>query len=257
MKSKAVLFGLNYSQCKNISKLNGCINDVNNMRDYLQEQHNIQCDVYTDDGNDSYYTTKSGMLERLNELALLSHSEFLNFVLIHYSGHGSYIRDRNYEERDGVDECVIPSDCETNGYILDDEITNILAKFNTNTKIVCIFDCCHSATICDVKYSWEGPFKRRIENRNSKLKAKVLTLSGCLDDQTSADAFIIEQRNFAGALTNSLLTLLRSNGELNNDVFKLVDKLRITLKQQGFEQIPKLCSTYNLTFDKEFITSHE
>lgn len=226
------------------------------MRDYLVEKHNIPCDVYTDDNvdiKDNYSTTKNGMLERLNELALLSHNELLDFAFIHYSGHGSYVKDKSFDERDGKDECIIPSDCETNGYILDDDISKILSTFNSNTKVVCIFDCCHSATICDVKYSWEGQFKRRIENINSRIKAKVLTLSGCLDEQTSADAYIRERNKYAGALTNTLLSILKLNNDLNNNIFELVDILRIALKQQGYEQVPKLCSTYNLTFDKEFI----
>lgn len=256
MKSKGLLFGLNYSQCKNINALNGCINDVKDMSEYLISTFGIPCDVYTDDNEDTkdnYSTTKAGMLERLNELALLSHSELLDFVFIHYSGHGSYVKDRSFDERDGKDECIIPSDCETNGYILDDDVSSILAKFNVNTKIVCVFDCCHSATICDVKFSWESPFKRRIENSNSRIQAKVLTLSGCLDDQTSADAYVADQSKFAGALTSALLSLLKFNSEINNDIFKLVDDLRVKLKQQRFEQVPKLCSTYNLTFDKRFI----
>lgn len=256
MKSKGILFGLNYSQCKNINTLNGCINDVRDMRDYLVEKHNIPCDVYTDDNVDSkdnYSTTREGMLKRLSELALLSHTESLNLAFIHFSGHGSYVRDRSFDERDGLDECIIPSDCETNGYILDDDISKVLAEFHSNTKVVCIFDCCHSATICDVKYSWEGQFKRRIENLNSNIKAKVITISGCLDDQTSSDAYIADQSKYAGALTNTLLSILKLNNELNNDIFELVDILRIALKQQGYEQVPKLCSTYNLTFDKEFI----
>lgn len=256
MKSKGLLFGLNYSQCKNINTLNGCINDVKDMKGYLSERYNIPCDVYTDDNQDikdNYSTTKNGMLERLNELALLSHSESLDFVFIHYSGHGSYVKDRSSDERDGQDECIIPSDCEINGYILDDDISNILAKFNVNTKVFCLFDCCHSATICDVKYSWESPFKRRIENLNSRIKAKVITLSGCLDGQTSADAYVADQSKYAGALTNTLLSILKLNSEMINDIFELVNILRVALKQNGFEQVPKLCSTYNLTFDKKFI----
>lgn len=256
MKSKGLLFGLNYSQCKNVNRLNGCINDVKDMSNYLFAKHNIPCDVYTDDNEDikdNYSTTKKGMLERLNELAVLSHSELLDFAFIHYSGHGSYIKDINLDERDGKDECLIPSDCETNGYIIDDDISKVLANFNINTKVVCVFDCCHSATICDVKYSWESPFKRRIEKTNSRIKAKVITLSGCLDDQTSADAYIADQSKYAGALTNTLLSLLTSKSELNNDVFELINNLRTALQQQGFDQVPKLCSTYNLTFNKQLI----
>lgn len=254
MKSKALLFGLNYSHCTRTNKLNGCINDVLNMKDYLTTQFNIPCDVYTDDGEDFYSTTKKGMLEKLYDLASSSHIEPLDFVFIHYSGHGSYIKDRSFDECDGFDECLIPTDCETNGYILDDELSHILSQFNKDTKIVCIFDCCHSATICDVKYSWEGATKRRIENFNRRIKSRVVTLSGCLDNQTSADAYIADTSKFAGALTNALLNLLKSNVEvLNNDIFQLVNELRLSLKQQGFEQVPKLCSTYNLAKDKKFI----
>jgi hypothetical protein len=254
MKSKAILFGLNYSHCKNVNKLNGCINDVINMKDYLTTECDIPCDVYTDDGEDFYGTTKQGMLGKLYELVNLSHTEPLDFVLIHYSGHGSYVKDTNFDECDGRDECLCPSDCETNGYILDDEISQILSQFNVHTRVVCIFDCCHSATICDVKYSWEGSTKKRIENFNPRIKSKVITLSGCLDNQTSADAYIQEKSNYAGALTNALLSILKSNGAvLNNNIFKLVDELRSNLKQEGYEQVPKLCSTYNLTKDKRFI----
>mgnify|MGYP000653331507 CR=1 FL=1 len=254
MKSKAVLFGLNYSHCRNVNKLNGCVNDVINMKEYLTSECGIQCDVYTDESEDLYPTTKQGMLTKLQELATLSHSDALDFVFIHYSGHGSYIKDTNYDECDGFDECIVPSDCETNGYIIDDTISEILSKFNVNTKVVCVFDSCHSATICDMKYSWEGSSKKRIENYNQRIKAKVLTLSGCLDNQTSADAYIADKSKFAGALTNALLTLLKSNGaELNNDIFMLVNKLRLSLKQHGFDQVPKLCSTYNLLKDRAFL----
>ncbi len=254
MRSKALLFGLNYSHCIKTNKLNGCINDVYNMRDYLTTQYSIPCDVYTDDGENYYSTTKQGMIKRLYDLVDSSHIEPLDFALIHYSGHGSYVRDKSFDESDGLDECIIPTDCETNGYILDDELSHILSQFNKNTKIVCIFDCCHSATICDVKYSWEGSTKRRIENFNPRIKSNVLTLSGCLDNQTSADAYIQDKSMFAGALTNALLTLLKNENEgLNNDIFKLIEELRKVLKEQGFEQIPKLCSTYNLLKNKRFI----
>lgn len=252
-KTKALLFGLNYSHCQTVNHLNGCINDVLNMSEYLTTQHQIPCEIYTDESDDTSSTTKEGMKQKLLELAELSNKDALEFVFIHYSGHGSYVRDISGDERDGDDECIVPSDCEVSGYLLDDEISDIIAQFNPNTRIVCIFDSCHSGTVCDVKYSWESCYRVRVENILCKIPSKVLTISGCLDTQTSADAYIADTRRFAGALTNSLLKLLKSNEELNNDVFKLIDVLRVDLKNQGFEQIPKLCSTYNLARNKRFI----
>lgn len=253
--SKAVLFGLNYSKCERVNKLNGCINDVMDMRDYLTSILQIPCDVYTDDGDDIVSTSKEGIKQRLVDLAKTSHDEQLKFALIHYSGHGSYVLDQNNDERDGYDECIVPSDCDTNGLLLDDEITEILCQFNPKTRIVCIFDSCHSGTVCDMKYSWESSTKVYVENILCKIHSKVISISGCLDQQTSADAYIANTHKYSGALTNTLLNLLKSDegSRLRNNVFSLVDELRKSLAYQGFPQRPKLCSTYNLTKNKKFI----
>lgn len=251
-KGKALLFGLNYLQSEE-GRLNGCINDVTNMAQYLRTQLRIPCDVYTDDKSPQD-TTLLGMTTRLYELALQSWSEYLDFVWIHYSGHGSYVADNSRDELDGQDECLVPTDYAKNGVLLDDTLNNILKQFNPKTKVICIFDCCHSGTIADVKYHWETDTRVNVENIQCQVKPKVITLSGCQDTQTSADAYNVRGDNqYTGAMTSCLLTALSESSECRTDIFRLLTRLRALLKEKKFTQVPKLCSTYNLTRDRSFL----
>jgi len=251
-KSKAVLFGLNYAydpQCA----LQGCINDVRAMSEFLTTNYKIPCEVYTDDIQRDKCSAL-GIVQRLYQLGVESYRDNLDLVWIHYSGHGSYIRDRNSDEKDGQDECLVPSDYNRAGLIPDDFICQLFRCFNPKTRVICIFDCCHSGTIGDVKYSWEGPRNVQIENIVCEVPAKVITLSGCLDNQTAADAFnVLGDNKFIGALTACLLMAMKQSKEARTNVFTLCDLVRQNLASRGFPQRPKLCSSHNLARDSSFL----
>jgi hypothetical protein len=252
VKGKGLLFGLNYQHCSS-GKLNGCINDVLNISEFLNSTYGFQVDIYTDDVN-LHETSGMGIMRKLYELALETYRDDLEFVWIHYSGHGSYIKDESNDEQDGNDECLVPSDYQTTGLIPDDFICSLFTYFNPKTRVVFVFDCCHSGTIGDVKYSWEGFEQVSIENMQCSIPAKIITLSGCLDNQTSADAFnVLGDNKYVGALTACLLSILKDSPELKNDVFGIVSRLRLLLQEKQFSQVPKLCSTYDLYKDKVFI----
>lgn len=245
MNSKALLFGLNYAHCRQ-GKLDGCINDVEMMRDYIREKLRIPVIMKTD-ADSLLDTSKVGILKSLYELAYDSRKENLDFVWIHFSGHGSWVSDKSRDEVDKKDECLVPSDCEQGNMVLDDDINKVLSCFNPRTRILCFFDCCHSGTMADVRYSWPSRYRARWENRGCRTQSRVITISGCMDSQTSADAYnVLGKRQYSGAMTANALRCLRSNPSLCNDVFKFVDELRRCLKKGGFEQVPKLCSTYHL-----------
>ena len=263
-KGRALLFGLNYSY--ESCKLQGCINDVLNTVTYLKQLKQVaftDIKVCTDDTEQGRRDCMAqNLIRNLYELALQSHSEQLDFVWIHYSGHGSQTLDRNKEELDGMDECLVPSDFRKSGLVPDDIVMAVLRYMNPKTKVVCVFDCCHSGTIADVKYSWEGPNKCTVENILCNVPAKVLCLSGCRDDQVSMDALDSQAQAFSGALTSCLLTVLceasssfsfsSSTTDVNN-AFVLLDKLRLKLRERGFAQMPKLTTTYNLAREPAFI----
>ena len=119
----ALLFGINYLGTQ--SELGGCINDVKNMKKILQEKYNYNKIYYLTD-NTQDKPTKANMLKFLNQI--VQESNNYDRVYIHYSGHGSYIRDRNNDELDGRDECLIPSDYNKAGFITDDTLNSILNK---------------------------------------------------------------------------------------------------------------------------------
>ena len=249
-KSKAVLFGLNYGYNPQM-QLYGCVNDVKNMAAHLKTIGVTDCELYTDDTNRAG-TSAAGIVNRLTKLASESYSQNLEFVWIHYSGHGTFIQDRNGDEKDGRDECIVPSDVLTKGVITDDMINSILSKFNPKTRVICIFDCCHSGTICDLTYSWEGIQSRTNENPKCNTNARIVSISGCLDTEYSADTWDATRRMYAGAMTTELLNVLQSSiyvsrvKKTQKTVFTLITELRNRLKQKGFQQVPKLTSSYNL-----------
>lgn len=249
-KSKAVLFGLNYAHSEDL-KLEGCINDVHNMSTYLQ-RFGIPCEIYTDDNEKTLSaTTGKGMVAKLYELAAESFSNSLDFVWIHYSGHGSFIADHSGDERDGKDEALVPTDFQQSGLISDDFMQSIFRCFNPKTRVICIFDCCHSGTIGDVRFSWEGtPPRPTLENPRCSVRAPIITLSGCLDNQTAADAYdVLSDKKFSGAMTSCMLLALNRVPQARGNVIVLLALLRTLLRQKGFKQIPKLCSTHDLRRD--------
>jgi hypothetical protein len=57
-------------------------------------------------------------------------------IWIHYSGHGSQVRDRDGNEADGMDEVVVPVDYTTAGFIVDDDIFNIIKNIKCRAMIL-------------------------------------------------------------------------------------------------------------------------
>lgn len=123
-------------------------------------------------------------------------------MFMHYSGHGSYVKDTSNDESDGRDEVIVASD---NVLIRDDDINDrFLAKLPVDTKCFVLMDCCHSSTVLDLKYRYDKSSKFAIvENPKDKTVAEIICISGCMDSQTSADAYIAG--TFRGAMTTAFL----------------------------------------------------
>lgn len=252
---RAFLFGLNYSKCPASCHLNGCINDVHNMRKFLTVQNVIKkVEVYTDESHPKE-TTALGMLNKLHEICVLSWTAKLSLVWIHYSGHGTYVLDQDGDELDKKDECLVPWDFGTSGVITDDYISKILSNFNPKTRVIFVSDSCHSGTIGDLRFSWDEHGKSQLENAKARSAAHVVTISGCLDEQTSADAYNVNGlREYSGALTSCMLIVLKTDYDASkHDILHFVDKIRHELTRRGFPQRPKLCTSFDIAQDKTFI----
>jgi hypothetical protein len=246
VKGKALLFGLNYAHCKS-GKLNGCINDVQIMSKYIQSLMNIPVAIYTDDV-DRKSTSYDGIIAKLYDLAIESYRENLEFVWIHYSGHGSYQKDVSGDEKDGYDEGLVPSDYEIKGILIDDLINKIFNSFNPKTRVLFVCDSCHSGSMLDLTYTWGANKKCSTDNPRCAVRAPTMLISGCMDNQTSADAYnLLKDNKYIGALTASILNVLRTQGHYIYDVFALVEAVRRELQRGGFKQYPCLSSNYDIT----------
>jgi hypothetical protein len=246
MKGKVVLFGLNYAHCKQ-GKLNGCINDVYAMTKYLQSTFGLPVEVYTDDV-DKINTSYNGIIEVLSKLSRDTYNLNLDYVWIHYSGHGSSKKDISGDEIDGIDEGLVPSDYETKGIIIDDILYKILSLFNPKTKIIFICDACHSGSILDLNYSWQSNKQCHIENRSCELKSKTILISGCKDNQTSADAYnLLNDGKHIGALSACILNTLKNKPEKIHNVFSLINTIRKELTKKGYKQYPCLSTNFDLS----------
>lgn len=232
---RALLVGINYRGTG--SELNGCINDVNNVKEFLLKKGYKEkyITVLTDDTE--VKPTRSNMLKYFLEL-LVSESKTLYF---HYSGHGGSVRDISGDEADGRDETLCPLDYATCGQIIDDEIRALLTFLRPDQSLTAIIDACHSQTSCDLKWNLYERFGGRrlalvADTHYSDTRGQVMMVSGCLDPQTSADAYIAGQ--YQGALTNAFLECYPRSKTYE----QLIKNIRSHLRRKKFSQIPSLAS---------------
>jgi len=245
-KKVAIVIGINYIGTSN--QLNGCINDADDLKQYLQTHQNYDEFIYMTD-NSKMKPTSGNILVQINNVVNRAIAGEVNDIWISYSGHGTYTRDRNGDEDDGKDEMLVPLDYNVSGCIPDDTLHLILNKLPENVKLTCLFDCCHSGTILDLKYRYvPGSTTNVVENQKSSINAHCIMLSGCADTQTSADAYISGQ--YAGAMTNAFLrSMLYYNHKLTCD--QLISKMR-SLLHKRYSQIPQLSSSYKVDKNTQF-----
>jgi hypothetical protein len=264
----ALLVGINYKGTN--YQLNGCINDVTNMSKYLKTV--LKYDKITEMTDDTQIKpTRANIISNL--IKMVENSKKGDRLLFLYSGHGSLAKDQNGDEISGYDSCLCPIDTLENGkYIKDDEIrNNIVNKIPAGVHMTFIFDCCNSGTGCDLTYTLNDnsdtksdansvEYNNNIMNtpekemslvkkickikmtnvqstsKNSKYKesvGNVCMLSGCLDSQTSADAY--ENGKYGGALCISLLEILKEMGPMITNG-ELLMRLRALIKEKQYSQ---------------------
>jgi hypothetical protein len=240
-KQTAFLVGINYTGTAN--ELYGCINDTKNIQDLLKNKYNFtNVTLLNDESYDK--PTKQNILKGLQ--TLLSNTESGDTAFFMFSGHGTCSTDFNGDEKDGQDELIMPIDATTlNTCILDDELNKLIRNtLKPGAKLVAIFDCCFSGTVLDLRYTYGYP-----DNTNeSETAGDVFMISGCTDQQTSADTVApINGRMMAsGALTYAFLTMIKETAIMGD----LVTKMGTFLKDNGYPQRPLLSSGKKVDYGK-------
>jgi len=243
-QKNALLIGCNYIGTKNA--LRGCIIDAKNIQHMLKTKYNYNnIKLLTDESSDK--PTKTVILNEMTNL--LRNSNENDELFISFSGHGTYTTDQNNDEKDGKDELFVPLDLKC---IRDDDFKKIvLSNLKKNVKLFILFDCCHSGSMLDLKYQYLDSTNYNnvsVNNYSKETLGSVYMISGCMDSQTSADAYI--NNNFQGAMTWSLLHILDKNEELTWK--ELISNMRECLKNSNYTQVPQLSSGKELDLNSKF-----
>lgn len=242
MTKRALLIGCNYIATPS-AKLNGCINDVVNVRNTLIDAYGFQSQniCFLRDDDSSKLPTKTNILNNLASMIGVCSPD--DTLWVHYSGHGTQVRDTNGDETDGLDECIVPCNYNVAGVITDDELYNIIK--NAKCQLMLFFDSCQSGTVCDLKFSINyknGALVKSVNSPKVILNNNVIMLSGCTDSQSSSDTYNSMSNQGVGAFTNALLETLRANDH-NVSILQLYSNLCVFLKSSGYSQVPVLSSS--------------
>jgi len=236
----ALLIAINdYKGAEN--DLKGCLNDQADMEDLLFGEYQIvkmkneECTV-------------SNVKNKIDEIvqSLNSGDRFI----IHYSGHGTQVVDTNGDEKDGYDEALYLYD----GALIDDEINISLSKLKEGVICLVLLDSCFSGTATreiGLKQKFIRLFniepnrrKRRSITKNREMNWCVI--SGCSENQTSADAYINKRYN--GAFTYFLIKSYKEGSTIK----EWFNSLRSFLPSRKYDQIPTLEGNSKL-FDNKIL----
>jgi uncharacterized protein YegP (UPF0339 family) len=231
MKKIALLFAINnYPGSQN--DLNGCLNDQTNVSGKLPD---FDKRIFKD-SQVTVANFKAEVLKAANETVTG------DVVVIHYSGHGTYLADYNGDEIDGKDEALYLYD----GPLVDDDFGDLLDNFKPGVKVIIFLDSCFSESATRVlnlmpnkdkgKFKIYKGFKGYDNVPHNKLVKPItwVVFSGCSEHQTSADAYI--NGHYEGAFTHFLMDCI----DRKLTYKQWYAELRKSLPSSEYDQIPTL-----------------
>lgn len=215
------------------SPLQGCVNDVTLMAQYLQSK---QYDSIVTCTNEQ--ATTSSIRHHLHEL--VSKCVEGDSLFFHYSGHGSQIPCRNGSESDGMTEIICPVDINFHAgtFVTDDELHSIFCSIPSGVHLEVVLDCCHSGTaLRDINFDYvsrflpppldykgyDAPATRELVITNFANANNTILWAACRSNETAADARI--GSTFNGAFTFSLLRSLehaKTRKELESSITEMM-----------------------------------
>lgn len=241
----AVTFNIN-NYIGTDNDLNGCISDGKNLDRFLLTNYPR---FKTTKIIDSEVTRK--VFHDVTKNTIVS-ADSGDFIIIHYSGHGSYGTNPKYPEKDGYSECLYLYD----GPFWDYEFAEILALIPDGVKVVVILDSCFSfgattkhlnnpGTYIKPRFIQMQKLDPNIPKRRSALRdesLKHILLAGSAERQTSADCYL-QGVGYVGAFTYYLL-MKAWKREFNYNQW--IDETIYLINKGGFEQVPGILGNQTL-----------
>lgn len=155
VRKKSLLIGINYTGSEN--ELNGCHQDVENIGEFLSyrgysDDSRSQV-VLRDDRQDPYYPSGHNILAAIDWLV----SEPGTCCFMHYSGHGSQVRDPTGMHPSGLLDTICPVDFATRGQINSDILhEHLVTRLAPNSTLFVILDCCHSGSALELPFVYRS-----------------------------------------------------------------------------------------------------
>lgn len=244
---RAVIIGINYYMTTN--RLHGCVNDAKSIAEALIKYHGFAADniVLMADNAIVKRPTRANIIRELCRLMFKTTPGDLACVF--YSGHGSQVACADGDEAlnpftPGMDDVICPCDCSAyegqEGFIVDDELKSILVdNLPDGAQLRAVFDCCNSGTMLDLPYLFkDGDEFYNIIDVPPTTAKDALLLSGCRDDQESADGVINGKPS--GALTWAFLKALQTSRSMPMTWKELHTAIRVTMTKHKLTQVPML-----------------
>lgn len=204
--------------------LQGCLNDQANVIHNLPD---FQIRAFSDGA-----VTRANFLEACEEA--VTEAVAGDMIVIHYSGHGTQVRDDSGTEADGYCEALYLYD----GALIDKEIHAVLDKIAEGVTVCLLMDSCFSGGVT------RNPVRSRfVQTEPTILTRRVssfedvinwIVISGCGENQTSADAEI-------NGLWNGAFTFYAMYVMDRADTYKQwFSKIRMCLPNAKFDQSPTI-----------------
>jgi hypothetical protein len=242
---KVVLVGINnYAN----SPLRGCVNDADDVKNYLALQQGIlDSEIVSLLDHDA---TKHAIIDALQQM--IAGNEPGENMLFHFSGHGTQIVSGSTTEPDGLDEVLCPVDFDWNKphtAISDDELGRILKSLPSGSTLTVVLDACHSGDAARELVAIRQPRfltppadvslrTTRMAGTLRKLArgdtANSVVVSACESTETTADTEYDGRPN--GAFTYNWLKALEAHPEAS--IEKLV--VDVTIRLASFGTHPQL-----------------
>ncbi|KAJ7268509.1 caspase domain-containing protein [Mycena rebaudengoi] len=254
-RRKALCIGINYRGQNH--ELRGCINDAKHVFSFLVRRKGYRPEdivVLTDDSpHRRSQPTRQNIIDAMRWLVRDAHMH--DALFFHYSGHGGQTPDLDGDEVDGYDEVIYPVDYKRNGHIVDDEMNVLMVKpLPTGCRLTAVFDSCHSGTVLDLPYIYsshgrlKGTHVSARARQRKATEADVISLSGCKDEQTSADTF--SGGVAVGAASHAFIKVVEEHPRASYQ--ELLHHIRLILHPK-FSQKPQLSSSHPIDTSLRFI----
>lgn len=166
---RALVIGVSY-EGTSMSFLRGTLTDVREVFALLTGRFGfnradirVLCDQEPDLGRDITLgkPTLNGIYDGMNWL--VEGAQKSDSLFFFFAGHGKLVTDYSGDERDSeFDQCLVPLDASTAGFLVDDHIfERLVCRIPFGARLTCLIDACTSGTVCDLPFMHTAPVGRR------------------------------------------------------------------------------------------------